>query len=108
MLFLPPRKHHILFINVSILTIFRNFYTVVGIATGYGLDDGRVKNFLFSTSSRQAMGSTQPPIQCVPGALSPGIKRPGRETDHSPPTNAEVKNGGAIYPLPRTPSWLRA
>jgi hypothetical protein len=38
----------------------------VGIAAGYGLDDrgvgvpspGRVKNFLFSTSSRQALGHT--------------------------------------------------
>jgi hypothetical protein len=52
----------------------------VGIATGYGLDDGgvgvpspgRVKNFLFSTSSSPALGSTQPPIQWVPGALSRG------------------------------------
>jgi hypothetical protein len=25
------------------------------------------------------------------GALSPGLKRPGREVDHSPPTSAEVK-----------------
>jgi hypothetical protein len=31
---------------------------------------GRVKNFLFSMSSRPALGSTQPPIQWVPGALS--------------------------------------
>jgi hypothetical protein len=35
-----------------------------------------------STSSRPALGSTQPPIQWVPGALSPGIKRQGREADH--------------------------
>jgi hypothetical protein len=34
---------------------------------------------------------TQPPIQWVPGALSPGVKRPGREVDHSPPASAEVK-----------------
>jgi hypothetical protein len=34
---------------------------------------------------------TQPPIQWVPGTLSPGVKRPGREVDHSPPTSAEVK-----------------
>jgi hypothetical protein len=27
----------------------------------------------------------------VPGALSLGLKRPGREADHSPPTSAEVK-----------------
>jgi hypothetical protein len=38
---------------------------------------GRVKNFLFSTSSRPALGSTQPPIKWVPGALSLGVKRPG-------------------------------
>jgi hypothetical protein len=36
------------------------------------------------------MRSTQPPIQWVPGALSAGVKRPGREVDHSPPTSAEV------------------
>jgi hypothetical protein len=35
--------------------------------------------------------STQPPIQWVPGALSLGVKRQGRETDHSPPTSAEIK-----------------
>jgi hypothetical protein len=34
---------------------------------------------------------TQPPIEGVPGALSPGVKWQGREADHSPPTNAEVK-----------------
>jgi hypothetical protein len=50
---------------------------------------GRVKNFLFSTSSRPALRFTQPPIQWVPGAL--GVKRPGREADHSPSTIAEVK-----------------
>jgi hypothetical protein len=26
------------------------------------------------------------------GALSLGVKRPGREADHSPPSSAEVKN----------------
>jgi hypothetical protein len=35
--------------------------------------------------------STQPPLQWVPGALSPGVKRPGLEVDNSPPTSAEVK-----------------
>jgi hypothetical protein len=49
-------------------------------------------------------GPTQPPLRWVPGTLSPGVKRPGREADHSPPSSAEVKNGGAIHPLPRTSS----
>jgi hypothetical protein len=47
---------------------------------------------LFSTSSRPALGPTQPPTQWVPGAISLGAKRPGREADHSPPTSAEVNN----------------
>jgi hypothetical protein len=34
---------------------------------------------------------TQPRIQWLPGALSLGVKRPGREADHSPPSSAEVK-----------------
>jgi hypothetical protein len=46
---------------------------------------------LFTTASRTALGPTQPPIQRVPGALSLRVKRPGREADHSPPSNAEVK-----------------
>jgi hypothetical protein len=47
--------------------------------------------FLFTTASRTALGPTQPPIQCVTGTLSLGVKWPGRETDHSPPSSAEVK-----------------
>jgi hypothetical protein len=39
------------------------------------------------------------------GALPPGVKRLGREADHSPPPIAEVKNGGAILLLPDTSSW---
>jgi hypothetical protein len=52
---------------------------------------GTVKNFLLSTWSRPVLGSSQPPIQWVPGTLSPRVKRQGREADHSPPTSAEVK-----------------
>jgi len=36
--------------------------------------------------------SNQPPIQCVAGDLSVGVKRPDREADNSPPPSAEVKN----------------
>jgi hypothetical protein len=46
---------------------------------------------LFATASRRALGPTQPPIQWVPGAFSPGVKQPGREANHSPPSSAEVK-----------------
>jgi hypothetical protein len=40
---------------------------------------------------REFLGPTQPPIQWIQGALSLGVKRPGREADHSPPSSAEVK-----------------
>jgi hypothetical protein len=49
-------------------------------------------NFLFITASRSALGPTQSPNQWVPVALSLGVKRPGREADHSPQSSAEVKN----------------
>jgi len=33
-------------------------------------------------------------VSCLMGTRvpSPGVKRPGREANHSPPSNAEVKN----------------
>jgi hypothetical protein len=78
----------------TILGVTMSWDSSVGIATGYGLDDrgggssstGRVKNFLFSTSSRSVSGPTQSPIKWVPG-----VKRSSREVDHSPPASAKVK-----------------
>jgi hypothetical protein len=56
--------------------------------------------FLFTTESRTALGPTQPPIQWVPGALFPGVNRPEREADHSPPSSAELSIRGAILHSP--------
>jgi hypothetical protein len=86
----------------------------VGIALGYGLDDrgSRVRFpaglgiFLFTTASRTALGPTQPPIQWIPGALSLGVKWPGGEADHSPPSSAEVTQWMELYlHSPNTPTW---
>jgi hypothetical protein len=35
-----------------------------------------------------------------PGVLSAGLRRRYGEASHSPPSNAEVKNGAALTPLP--------
>jgi hypothetical protein len=43
------------------------------------------------------MGLAQAPIQRIPEALSLGIRRLGRETDHSPPYSAEVKECVELY-----------
>jgi hypothetical protein len=61
--------------------------------------------FIFTTASRTAQGPTQPAIQWVPGALSLGVKRPGREADHLPPSHAEVK---AYLHSRNTLSWRGA
>jgi len=62
----------------------------------------RLNIFLFTTASRPAVGPTQPPIQWLPVAVSLGVKRPGAEADHSPPSSAEVKKmRGAIRPFPQ-------
>jgi hypothetical protein len=73
----------------------------------YGGQSGTGENFLrvlhFLMSSRPALGSTQPPIQGVPGALFPGVKRPWRETHHSPPASTEVKK---IWIYTSTPQYV--
>jgi hypothetical protein len=80
---------------------------ICGIATGYGLDGrglipGRGKIFLHSVQT--GSGLAQPSMQWVPWTNFPGVKRQEPKADHSPPSNAEVKNGGAI-PITPTSSW---
>jgi hypothetical protein len=58
-------------------------------------------SFLHDTASRTALGPIQPPIQWVPKALSPGVKRPGREADHSAPSSAEVKKAWSYTSTPQ-------
>jgi hypothetical protein len=78
-----------------------------GIAKDYGLDDrgsqfpAVARFFSFPQRPDWLLGLTQPHIQWTPGALFLGVKRPGHEGDHSPPSSAEV-NGGTIPPLLHT------
>jgi hypothetical protein len=80
-------------------------YSNAWIATGYGLDgpgsipSGGQEIFLFTVVSVPSLGPTQPPIQWVPGALTLGVKRHGLETDHSPSSSVDVKNGEAMPSL---------
>jgi hypothetical protein len=66
------------------------------------------RDFFYFTASIPALWLIHPPIQWAPGALSPGVKRPGREADHSQPSSAEVKNIWSIYALSHTSSWRSA
>jgi hypothetical protein len=61
----------------------KRFYSAF-VSVGLGI-------FHFDTVSRPALGTIQPPIQWVPGALPLEVKWPGREADQSPPSSAEVR-----------------
>jgi len=50
--------------------------------------------------SSPALVPTQPPIQWVPGSISPGVKRLGSESDHSLSSSAEVKNAWSYTSTP--------
>jgi hypothetical protein len=71
----------------------------VSIATGYGLDDRGGQEFKFWYAQEFSLlhivqtGSEVHPTsyKMGTGVSFPGIKRQGREADHSPPTSAEVK-----------------
>ena len=72
--------------------------SVVGAVIRLWLDDAWFssqqgqENILFSKMSRQALGSTQPPIQWVPSVLSLGVKWLQSEVHWSPPSSVKVKN----------------
>jgi hypothetical protein len=44
-------------------------------------------------------------VPWILGILSSGLKKPVFVADQSPPSIAEVKNGGVIPTLPNMPSW---
>jgi hypothetical protein len=97
-------------INVGSSHVVRSRDSSVGIATGYGLDRRvgfrvPVGSRIFSTSSKPVLGPTRPPIQWVPGDLSPG------ESSWSVKLTAYLqlvprsRKCGSIHPLLHTPSW---
>jgi hypothetical protein len=94
--------------------MFRKRDRAVESATVLGLDGWglipymRQHIFLFSIAVRATLGLARSPIQWVPGALYPEVKRPKRETNQSSPSSAEVKNSGAIPPLPHKSLWRGA
>jgi len=64
----------------------------VSTVTRYGLEGPQIESWWgrdFPHLSRPALGPTQSPVQWVPG-LSRGLRRPGRDVDHPPPSSAEV------------------
>jgi hypothetical protein len=100
--------------NISLRMCYYREHTrsrdsVVSIATGYGLDDQGV-GFRVSVGSRIFCSPRRPPnlLTCGYGGSFPGVKRPRREADHSPPTDVEVNKMWIYTSIPHPPSWRSA
>jgi hypothetical protein len=76
-----------------------------GRTRGQSSSTSRVKNFLFFMSSRLTLGSTQPPIQWLSGALFLGIKWPGHELTTQLHLVPRSRKCGSLHPLSHTLSW---
>jgi hypothetical protein len=85
-------------ISVELITIYRTIiqprqrsrysdWLRAGRSKGPNSSPRRPKNFNFSITFKPALGSIHHLVQ---RALFPGVKRKGREANHSPPTSAEV------------------
>jgi hypothetical protein len=66
----------------------------------------RVKDLSLTHSVQTGYGAHPAFYPINTGGSFPWVKLPGIEIDHSPPSSAEVKNGRAIYPLPRLHSTV--
>jgi hypothetical protein len=56
--------------------------------------------FPVASVSRPALESIQPPVQLVPGVLSPGLERPERDAEHSPHLVPRSRMSRSFSPLP--------
>jgi hypothetical protein len=84
LVFIKPERLHFSVRNFTFnFTLFYEWSrgSSGSMVSDYGLDDQgsiprqRQRIFLLASAFRPALGPTQPPIQWVPGVLSPGVKR---------------------------------
>jgi hypothetical protein len=67
---------------------------------GGGSISGRGKRFLSTPQRPDRLWGSASYLTHTNWDISPGVKRPRREADHSPASSARVKNGRAILTLP--------
>jgi hypothetical protein len=73
---------------------------------GFDSRQGRDISLLYSVQTGSEAHPASYPMGT--GTNFKGVKRPERKADHSHPSSAEVKNGGAIPSLPHMSSWHSA
>jgi hypothetical protein len=82
----------------NVIPLHRSRDSAVGIATGYGLEDRGVgirvpvgSRIFFPPNRPDRLWGSPSLVSNGYCGFSPGVKRPGREADHSPTASAEVK-----------------
>jgi hypothetical protein len=80
----PPKLKMSRVSSVVYITGIRAGWSVVRVPAG-------ARNFSLHHRVQTCSGAHPPPTQWAPGTPSLGVKRPGREADHSLPSSAEVK-----------------
>jgi hypothetical protein len=65
-----------------------------------------IETFLFVTTQKPILGTTQPPIQYELKAHHPGSKRPESEADHSTHLLPMLRMRGVIPPFAHNSLWL--
>jgi hypothetical protein len=103
------RSLSVLVVNLTNLRYYLSWYSdqATGWTAGAGFPTGRDFSLLHNVQTGSGAYPASYPVGT--GGDFPGVRRPGRETDHSPRSSAEVnKNDGAIPPLPRMSSWHSA
>jgi hypothetical protein len=79
----------------------------IGTPMGYGFDGrgstaGRNREYSLLHSVQASSGAHLALYAMDTGGSFSGVKRPGHEAHHSPPSSAEVKNGEATTSLSHT------
>jgi hypothetical protein len=85
--------------DISVITMSRVDNRGIGARFMEGARD-----FSFTTTSWPDPGSTQPLIRCLPGALLPGVKRPG----HGAPCSTKTEKVFSYICTSYTSSWCGA
>jgi hypothetical protein len=99
-------------ILINICMVTRSWGSPVIIVTGlqagwlgFNSCQGEWWDFFLLTTSGLALGPIQPLIQWELGVSPPGLKCPGCEADHSPPSSAKIEGAWSYTSTPRMYSW---
>jgi hypothetical protein len=84
----------------KLTSLYKNYYLKTAQWLGYYVDSWRIwvqfparaRDFLPTEVSKQDLGSNQPPVLWITVGLSPGLKQPRHDSDHTLAFSTKVKN----------------